>query len=198
MQPCRRPQTGSQLPAMRARSFPVAFLGRSGVVHESVGCIDNVYVVCYQHIDFGFRWASTRRPRFTVVSPSNHLTPKRTFSTMLTPEQYKLFAEVSKTDQAAAKWFGVAIGSLVTVFILAHWTQKALSNVLAQSRTSSKICSTVLRPLKRFVAGVSVPGGLILPGRITLALIYFAINGAVTFTNVNWSTQTFFAKRLGW
>jgi hypothetical protein len=117
---------------------------------------------------------------------------------MLTAEEYELFAKVSRSDQAAAKWFGIAIGSLVVLCTVVRFTSILAHRFLARSRTLSRLCESLGRPVKRMSTGVFVGSGMILPGRIVLAVIYVAINASLTFTNVNWSTQTLFAKRLGW
>ncbi|TKA83980.1 hypothetical protein B0A55_00255 [Friedmanniomyces simplex] len=117
---------------------------------------------------------------------------------MASAEQYELFAEASIADQAAAKHFGIAIGALAGLFILAHWTQKLAPRVTNRSRSCDRLYTATIRPFRRAAAGAAVGGVLVLPGRMLLASAYFAINIVLTFTNVNWTSQTLFAKRLGW
>lgn len=109
-----------------------------------------------------------------------------------------LFEQASITDQDAAKYFGIAIGSLVALFALSHWTRWLASKYVPCSSTLARMSAAIIRPIRRTAKGIVVGGVLVLPGRIALALLYLAINVVLTFTNVDWSQQTLFAKRLGW
>jgi len=109
-----------------------------------------------------------------------------------------LFEQVSITDQDAAKYFGIAIGGLIALFAISHWTQRLATKYVSSSSTLARVCATITRPLRRAAKGVVVGGVLVLPGRIALTIVYIIINVVLTFMNVNWSMQTLFAKRLGW
>ena len=43
---------------------------------------------------------------------------------MASPYEVKLFAEMTITDQDAAMYYGIAMGSLMAVFIISYWTQR--------------------------------------------------------------------------
>ncbi|EMC92507.1 hypothetical protein BAUCODRAFT_294002 [Baudoinia panamericana UAMH 10762] len=105
---------------------------------------------------------------------------------------------ISATDQAAAKHFGIGIGTIVGAFVFVYWGQRLWDRVSGRKGGIVRAVSYVARPLRRIASGVPVGGFLILPGRILLALVYLALNIALTFTNVDWSQRTFFGKRLGW
>jgi len=109
-------------------------------------------------------------------------------------ELYKLFAKTSIANQAIAKHYGTAIGSLILLFTIVHWMHKLAHKAGSLQRTFAALS----RPLKRAATGLAFGGVLVLPGRLLLAIVYFAINIILTFINVNWDLQTLFAKRLGW
>lgn len=113
-------------------------------------------------------------------------------------EMEELFAQVSITDQDTAKYFGIAIGGLIAMFTISHWVEKFSTDHLPRSSGLARSAAVVTRPFRRIAKGVALGGFLILPGRIALAVLYLAINALLTFTNVNWSMSTLFAKRLGW
>ncbi|KAK5693182.1 hypothetical protein LTR17_025226 [Elasticomyces elasticus] len=81
---------------------------------------------------------------------------------------------------AAAKHFGIAVGGLIGLFTVEHWVQK----LSRRRRGNTKLLDGVLtQRLKEYLIPV---------------FAYLASNIILTFTNVNWTMQTFLAKRLGW
>lgn len=110
-----------------------------------------------------------------------------------------LLARVSLTNQRAAEHFGIGIGGLIAFFAICHWTRKLSIKHVPPSSGLILVGASITRPFRQLAKGKIVYGILLLPGRMGLALVYLAINLAVTFTNIiDWSEQTLFAQRLGW
>ncbi|KAK3621985.1 hypothetical protein LTR22_024979 [Elasticomyces elasticus] len=99
---------------------------------------------------------------------------------MESAQELKLFAEASLSNQAAAKHFGIAVGGLIGLFTVGHWAQRF---------------SRRKRGYAKLLDGVFTQR---LKGHLVPVPAYLAINIILTFTNVNWTIQTFLAKRLGW
>lgn len=112
--------------------------------------------------------------------------------------ELKLFAEATIANQIASKHFGIAIGGLMGLFIITHWTQKLSQGLVSKGSAIHRFGSPITRPFRRAETGAAIGGVLVLPTQILLAAAYLGINLALTFTNVNWTQQTLFAKRLGW
>ncbi|KAK3622829.1 hypothetical protein LTR56_021961 [Elasticomyces elasticus] len=99
---------------------------------------------------------------------------------MESAQELKLFAEASLSNQAAAKHFGIAVGGLIGLFTVGHWVQR----FSRRRRGYAKLLDGVLTQR--------------LKGHLVPVSAYLAINIILTFTNVNWTMQTFLAERLGW
>ncbi|KAK4895929.1 hypothetical protein LTR27_006100 [Elasticomyces elasticus] len=99
---------------------------------------------------------------------------------MESAQELKLFAEASLSNQAAAKHFGIAVGGLIGLLTVWHWVQR----FSRRRRGYAKLLEGVLTQR--------------LKGHLVPVSAYLAINIILTFTNVNWTIQTFLAKRLGW
>jgi len=117
---------------------------------------------------------------------------------MASAYEYKLFAEATTAGQSAALYFGIAVGGLMAVSVVAHWTRKLYLKMFPKTSAIRRVGSSLARPIRRAAMSTVVGGFLFMPCRMSLALAYFGVNAALTFTNVNWSQQTLFAKRLGW
>ncbi|EME82955.1 uncharacterized protein MYCFIDRAFT_80533 [Pseudocercospora fijiensis CIRAD86] len=112
-----------------------------------------------------------------------------------------LFAEWLAKNHSTARYWAAATGLLVGLCVVSHWSQKLYSTHL--SRKPNALRSTVRAiagPMQRLSTARSVGPVTILPGKFTLAMLYFAINAALTFYDSpqNAPMKTMLSKRFGW
>ncbi|QKX56546.1 uncharacterized protein TRUGW13939_03651 [Talaromyces rugulosus] len=96
----------------------------------------------------------------------------------------------------SVKYFAIAIGAIMVIFIISHWANIAYSRYARQRPKRSTLALTRnLRKVQRFLA-ISVLGLEI--SRWCLYFTYWAINFACLLTNVELHNHSYVGKRLGW
>lgn len=111
-----------------------------------------------------------------------------------------LFAKWQIKNQTTAIYFAAAIFGLMGCFVLQHWTMSLIARNFKPSHPL-RLAARSVEHYWRLTCGERVVAGfLVFPGRILLALAYFAINIALTFYDDALAVpgRTIFAKRLGW
>ncbi|KXT15723.1 hypothetical protein AC579_120 [Pseudocercospora musae] len=113
----------------------------------------------------------------------------------------QLFAEWLARNHSTARYWAAAMGGLIGLFVVSHWSQRLYSKHL--SRKPNALRATVraiARPVQRLSTARSLGPVTILPGKFTLALVYFAINAALTFYDSpqKAAMKTMLSKRFGW
>ncbi|ELR06862.1 hypothetical protein GMDG_08153 [Pseudogymnoascus destructans 20631-21] len=99
-------------------------------------------------------------------------------------------------NEKTAKSFGIAIGSLIALFILSHWARYFFHRYSNGSRSSATVAMIRLRRIRsllsrRFFKQISV-------GRILLYILFWGINVIVSCTNVDLTNLLNVAKHQGW
>lgn len=111
-----------------------------------------------------------------------------------------LFAKWQIRNQTTAIYYAAAIFGLMGCFVLQHLVKTVIERNFKPSHPL-RLASRSLEHFWRLTCGERVVAGFIVfPGRILLALTYFAINIALTFYDdaISVPGRTIFAKRLGW
>lgn len=98
-----------------------------------------------------------------------------------------------------ARYYAAGVVSLIALFTIIHWTHKISIRHTAKSNAVGRAFKLVSTPYRRVLKGYVAGSFVVLPGRLVLALTYFAINVALMFPQLNFSYDaTFLAKRCGW
>ncbi|KAF7186031.1 Ferric/cupric reductase transmembrane component 1 [Pseudocercospora fuligena] len=113
----------------------------------------------------------------------------------------ELFAEWLAKNHNTARYWAAATGGLIGLFVVSHWSQNLYSRHL--SRKPNALRSTVraiAKPIQRLSTARSLGPITILPEKVTLAMVYFAINAALTFYDAPQQApmKTMLSKRFGW
>ncbi|KAK4503761.1 hypothetical protein PRZ48_004676 [Zasmidium cellare] len=113
---------------------------------------------------------------------------------------YALFAKWQALDEVTARIFGIAIGSLIIVFSIAHWTQRFVSQSFTRPSTLRSISRAIVRPLVRLHGPRTIFDITFHPGRLHLVFAYIGINIVMVFHDSPQDApmQTIIAKRFGW
>ncbi|KAF2163722.1 hypothetical protein M409DRAFT_57217 [Zasmidium cellare ATCC 36951] len=113
---------------------------------------------------------------------------------------YALFAKWQALDEVTARIFGIAIGSLIIVFAIGHWTERLFSQSFTKPSTLRSLSRAIVRPLVRLHGPRTIFGITFHPGRMHIIFAYIAINIVMVFHDhpENAPMQTIIAKRFGW
>lgn len=98
-----------------------------------------------------------------------------------------------------ARYYAASMAGLIALFTIVHWSRIIFNNTTSKSNAFGRTVKVVSTPYRRFMKGYAVGSFLVLPGRLTLAILYFGINIALMFSHLNFDYDaTFLAKRCGW
>ena len=112
---------------------------------------------------------------------------------------FQALAEATVLCEQYARYYAAGIAGLIALFTIVHWTRIVFTNTVSKSNPISRTFTIVTTPFRRQLKGFVAGTFLILPGRIILALTYFAINIACMFPQVTYEyNAVFLAKRCGW
>lgn len=113
---------------------------------------------------------------------------------------YILFAKWQILDERTAKIFGVAIGGLIVIFAIAHWTERVFSKSFVHQSTLRYLVRNTTRPLRSLHGPQTILGFTLNPGRLHLIFGYISINVVLVFYDhpERAPIQTILAKRFGW
>ena len=106
--------------------------------------------------------------------------------------------EATAANVKYSKYYAGAMIGLVALFAFVHWMQIVFSKYGSRTNPGAESIIFVSTPIRRLLKGIVIGEVLILPGRILLAIVYFGINIALMFPQLDWSNQVFLAKRCGW
>ena len=130
---------------------------------------------------------------FLEMSPSTNAATK----TAAEKAADLLIDEARAIDVTYAKYFASSVAAMILFYTVTYWSQVFLhrsSNRKLLVRLASQAC----RRTRRICSGIMIGNHLIMPNDILLPLVYFGINLAWMFTNIDISLGTMFAKRCGW
>lgn len=119
----------------------------------------------------------------------------------VSPAEAAARAVQQNLNEETAKYYGGAIGGLMLLSVVAHWTNVLFNKYGSRNHAVSKTIAKLTRPVKRLV-NFKIPGPrLLLSGRVIVALVYFGINIALLFQHLDYSGKDQMinvSKRFGW
>lgn len=113
---------------------------------------------------------------------------------------HALFAIWDTKNYDTAKYFGAAIGTLIGIFIAAHWTHILLER-LSRSSSTAHLATRSLSLVSRRICSDKVLGCVtVSPAKVLLVLVYTGINATLSFYDRPDKAPiiTILARRFGW
>lgn len=115
-------------------------------------------------------------------------------------EMYALFAKWQILDEVTAQMFGMAIGSFIVIFTVAHWTERLFNQKYNHQGTIRTIARSIAHPLRRIHGPKIIWGITIYPGKLHIIFAYLGMNVTMVIHDQPFSAPipTIMAKRFGW
>lgn len=113
---------------------------------------------------------------------------------------YILFAKWQVLDERTAEIFGIAVGALIGIFAITHWTERLFSKSFNNQSMLTSLIRNIARPLRRLHGPRTILGFTLNPGRLHFIFAYVSINIVLVFHDhpEKAPIHTILAKRFGW
>lgn len=115
-----------------------------------------------------------------------------------TPAEEAAIAHQHRLNEDTAKYYGIAIGGLILIFIFSHWSKVIFDRYGARSHALSQAIARVTRPARRALNTKLSGPALFLSGRVAVTIVYFGINLGLLFQHLELGALINVAKRFGW